>query len=602
MSQECTTFLIDYSASMLESTAKFEAYLEYALFDKAQRSRKTDYTHVVLANCAMEKNPNNVKNMFEVFAPSAPITLSSVVKICERLKAMRELDPLDTKQSNVFEALLAIGMQVNDKFNKRKMLKQVMVVTDDLDGLNVDSEDLEVVQANLDLRLILVYCAEQFPDNFSKTKWGQLLALKDGSRMFTLYEVLGTIERITHQPVKPVRVFHGQLRLGADMRNLAGCQQDPHCLCINVEGYPATKAVVSMSRKQVQKTEDGKYLPLQSVIEYEIHEPTEEDNEEYHVVPVPKEHVTKAYRYGADYVVLPELLEHERLYTTTPGLDIRGFIDTGKVLRHHLCSESVYIMADSREGTAADYVTFAALVDAMIAAEKFAIARYVQKKDSEVQMCLLCPLLVEPSTKKRPADDDAAEAKRALVLCRLPFAEDERSSDFPPLVKQEPADVMLDTTMAAFIDSMDMDAAAPPASWCSSSNVRSFDSFMKDSTLPLPDDPSLAETISDPACIPAIALHHQKHVLLEYFHQRFILRLNNGFSVADLRDSLRSKVSPWATAETSELAARIKDTCAVKLVERPPEATAGAYVDEEQDEASEVPPLEALLALGKRNP
>ncbi|AET38200.1 ATP-dependent DNA helicase YKU80 Ecym_2476 [Eremothecium cymbalariae DBVPG len=607
MSQECTTFLIDYSASMEEHLQKFEAYLEYSLFEKCQKARKTDYTQVVLANCSMEKNSSDVRNMFEVYPPTAPLDLRSLVKICERLRTLRELDLLENDRSYMLEALLAVGVQINEKFKKKKVLKQLVAVTDDLDGLDIDDDELEVIQANLDLRLILVYCGgKQFPDDFHKTKWGKLVSLHEGSMKFTLGEMLHTIEQVNHRPIKPVRVFQGQLRLGADFKNLESCQDDPYCMCINVEGYPATKAVTSLSRKQVQKTEDGSYIPLKSVVEYEIHEPSEKEDQEYEAITVSKDHIVKAFRYGADYISLPDVLASERIYQTTPGLDIRGFIDLFNVPRQYLCGESVYIIADTREGSEADFMAFSALVDAMITSKKLAIARYVQKNNSEVQMVVLCPLLVGSNLKKRTSDNPEAEPKRALVLCRLPFAEDERACDFLPFTNKYPKDEDMDAKMDQLVDLMDMDSDATEhhseTSWCSNSSIQPFTSFMKDSSLPLPSDPNLQE-VSDPICIPAIAIHRQKQVLLDYFHQRFILGQENAFSIGNMADSLMEQIAPRAPKATADLASQLKLGLGVKLAEKveyPNQfAPTDEIFDDDNDIDTNIPSLEKLLSIGK---
>ena len=173
--------------------------------------------------------------------------------------------------------------------------------------------------------------------------------------------------------------------------------------------------------------------------------------------------------------MLPPTLESERIYETEPGLDIRGFLDRKDFPRYYLNSESTFIVTDTRQGSRADYMALSALVDSLIKLEKFAIARYVQRKNSEVQMCLLCPILIDDTNGMKRKLGREEQHTRALILSRLPFAEDERSPDFPKLSYQRTTSgktlvedtTNLDSQMSMFIDSMDLDdnTGSSESSW-----------------------------------------------------------------------------------------------------------------------------------------
>ncbi|CAI5030065.1 CGH_1_HP_G0101200.mRNA.1.CDS.1 [Saccharomyces cerevisiae] len=133
-------------------------------------------------------------------------------------------------------------------------------------------------------------------------------------------ELLVEITSPATSVVKPVRVFSGELRLGADIlstqtSNPSGSMQDENCLCIKVEAFPATKAVSGLNRKTAVEVEDSQKKESED----------DQSGSSYIPVTISKDSVTKAYRYGADYVVLPSVLVDQTVYESFPGLDLRGF-------------------------------------------------------------------------------------------------------------------------------------------------------------------------------------------------------------------------------------------------------------------------------------
>lgn len=101
-------------------------------------------------------------------------------------------------------------------------------------------------------------------------------------------------------------------------------------------------------------------------------------------------------------------------------------------------------------------LAFSALIHALHELESYAVARYVQKDDAQVQILLLKP---------NPAVEDEFEC---LYDVPLPFAEDVRSYQFPPLdkvltvtgnvLKEHrllPSDD-LQQAMSDFVDAMDL--------------------------------------------------------------------------------------------------------------------------------------------------
>lgn len=314
--------------------------------------------------------------------------------------------------------------------------------------------------------------------------------------------------------VRPVKTFTGEFRIGANLLDESFIPRDDmSCVCFDVEGYPATKVDRPPGRKMygLNNQDEPEHISISN--DYEIRLYTDDfDNENemanadteelearpFDVQPVGKEELSKGYKYGNSTVVLPPVLEEKRKYKTLPGLDIRGVVANNALPRCYLTSESVFIVG--KKTSESDTRALAGIVDALTDLDLFAIARYVQKPNSEVQMVLLIPVYIKKNGgfhTKRKADDENLEDIRALILTRLPFFEDEKLSSFPPLTEAHttsgkilkkherflPNDEAL-SAMESYIKSMDMDQPENETDF--EGKKRIFNPLAGDTLLPLP--------------------------------------------------------------------------------------------------------------------
>ncbi|KAM3163426.1 ATP-dependent DNA helicase II subunit 2 [Lachancea thermotolerans] len=601
MGSEATTFIVDVSPSMVELgyVEQATAYIEYTLFLKSKKQRKTDWVNCFLANCPYSRNNHETANVFELMPFTAPIGAHKVIEILQELKSLiTRSAPGKHNINSMVQCLLVSSVSMRDEFKKRKVRKRIIVFTDNLDGLDLTEEELATLEQELDCSIVLVTCGLKVEER--KTSeipiWEKCIQKISGSMEVSMTALLQEIS--THRPavVKPVRIFQGELRLGAPIsdEDVTGPSYDS--ITVKVEGYPATKAVSSLNRRVVAKSEDGTFDPVKSVIEYEAIDDGEDS--EGGVASVSKEYVTKAYRYGSDYVVLPQAIESERTYKTKPGLDLRGFVGNESIPRHFLSSESTFIIPATKDGTRADFVSFSALVDSMIKLRKFAIARYVQKLNGEVQMCLLCPILI-PKKRKAPGDDETYT--RALVLNRLPFAEDERCSDYPRLAQaaasSDAETAEIDALMGELIDTMDL-GPGPDQTWCSTPLYRSFDPTVLEPTLPLPQPTEPRDSsVQDALCVPAIGIYRQQQILIEYMHQR-IVQGSVDFEVPGLPNDLQKKLFPSNELSKGTLL-KLQELLAIEVNNSRASSATPNDEQQDEDEFQEIPSLESLLARGR---
>lgn len=627
MSAEATTFVVDVSPSMIQDghLSKVIAYLEYTLLDKCKRQRKTDWISCYLANCRYTQNSQSISNVYEAQSFLAPITSVETIRLLSFLqsysdgidKAKRPEDDSNSTDTEPIESmvqcLLVSSLDTKDKFKTRKILRQTVIFTGDINGLDLSEEEIEVLKQEFNSRLILVDCRKRSGTDFNiddiyESRWGHLVKAIPGSMVFAMDDLL--LETTLPKPsiVKPVRIFAGELRLGAEVGGTTefndSSLDDKNCLCIKVEGYPATKAVSSLNRKLVIKEDQNgseHYEPVKSVIEYEVRDVTQDKS-----FTVDPGSIAKAYRYGSDYVVLPSTLDERRCFRTSPGIDIRGFLDRTRLPRFLLSSESRFILPDTKSGSGADKASFNALVDTMLEHDKISIVRFVAKRDAEVQMCMLCPLIMR---------GEQNEQVRTLVLCRLPFAEDERVASFPRLtnrtttsgqkIEDNKADESskIDTLMSNFIDSLDMDSSIKHEQESGSQYYLPLGQNVKDTTLPLPGDDAEKEILqgNDPLRIPAIHLHRQKQVLLEWIHQKLV----NGseeLQMPEIPDVLRDKIEPHynGSRNDAEMVELVK-LLNIKHVDKNfPSVDEQFEVQEDEEVAGSIPSLESILARGAR--
>lgn len=625
MSAEATTFVVDVSPSMIRNgyLLKVIAYLEYTLLDKSKRRRKTDWISCYLANCTLTKNSQSISNVYEAQEFFAPIESHNAISLLNILSSYgqdvksHEEDKVAELESieSMVQCLLVSSLDMKEKFKTRKMLRQTVVFTSDVNGLDLSEEEIDVMKEEFNSRLILVDCRKNNAKetfDIEDSRWGRLVKAIPGSMIFDIDDML--LETTLPKPniVKPVRIFSGELRLGAEITPTSSPNDskdqsffdDKRCICIRVEGYPATKPVSALNRKLVLKdTQNGSehYEQVKAVIEYEV-----QDEKSDKRFTVAQQSIAKAYRYGTDYVVLPSTLDDQRYYKTSPGIDIRGFLDRARLPRYMLSSESRFILPDTRSGSTADLVTFNALVDAMLEHDKVSIVRYVAKRDAEVQMCVLCPLKMF---------DEHNEEVQTLIFNRLPFAEDERVASFPRLTNRTTTsgkkiqdtnndeNSKIDSLMSDFIDSLDMDSTVKQDGEIDSHYYMPQAQSTKDTTLPLPGDDDEKALIqgNDPLKVPAIHLHRQKQVLLEWIHQKLVIGTGE-LQIPEMPDLLREKIEPHYNdkrdeTRTSELVKLLN----IKKTEKKSQSVDEQYDEQDDEDAAEnIPSLEAILARGKR--
>ncbi|CAB4254444.1 similar to Saccharomyces cerevisiae YMR106C YKU80 Subunit of the telomeric Ku complex (Yku70p-Yku80p), involved in telomere length maintenance, structure and telomere position effect [Maudiozyma barnettii] len=651
---ECTSFIIDVSERMIQTdkVKQLLQYLEYTLLEKCEKSRKTDWVDCFLTNHIHTDNSMQLENIYELQKMEAPLLGSQCQEISKMLCSLKPTDGINTDEFNTIEQCLLLStLQIKEKFHKRKMLRQIMCFTDDMKSITLEDSEIDEMLQEYTGRFVLVDCRttnQITKDNSSgvtgpENSWFRLISKCEGSTIVKLSELIQLTNTPRPPVVKPVRVFSGQLRLGAELTNIAMDNiseniSDTSCLCINVEGYPATKSISGLHRKLKTKNDEidnknfnNHYTIPKNVIEYEIYPENNKEKEQKSIikketeegqlpegVPISSKSVAKAYRYGTDYVVLPKMIADELYYETAPGIDIRGFMDQNQLPRRYLNSESVFIMADTRLGSIGDVTSFSALVDTLLETSRIAICRYVQKSGADVQMCALIPLNISTTNLKKVSTNNTLEENnthvRTLIISRLPFSEDERITILKDKLNnekvktetkdQEELEQKIDNLMSNFVDSMSIDT---PNDIPSEQYYQHFEEIPKFTNLPLPEQ--TIPLTQDPLQMYAITPFAQRQVLLDYFHKVIIEGQNSSeFTPPVLPENILQKIDPLHNGPSESMLNDIEQLTSILGIKKVPIKTEDNTLSNATDRkeleyniTEEAPPLDELLARGRRD-
>lgn len=581
--------------------------------------RKTDYISLYISNTYDMINDEDIEDIVQLCSCIAPVNgqlMHTLVLGLTKYNDLDEIREVDDGGHMVIKTMLLSAIQGREKFNTRKIKKQMVIFSDNLNNLDLEEDELGLVKDQLaDTKLILVNCSPS-TGNTEGSQWDQIINFQNdygiSPSVVSIEDLMKRINEIQIPLVKPVRIFSGELRFGANVEDITSSDlrvrekifEDKFSLCMTVEGYPATKAVSNLNRKVMIRqpkellSDDNKqyeYLPVKSIIEYEIsrsqttddqnesqngdikkEEEVEEENkikiktegsgnsgnsEKSNNIVVGVKNITKAYRYGSDYVVVPPTLSEEMEYHVAPGLDIRGFASRLSLPRQYLISESTMIVPDTRLGNKADVRSFNTLVDVMLKHDKIAIARYVSKFNGEVSMVCLCPLLVSNSDILKstyPPNFNSGESSahtRIMILNVLPYMEDEKHMVFPSLlnpctssgkIKKE-ENKLDDDLMQKFINSMDTDDIP------SLDNALLYRHYNEPSnghntSLLLPENNSTNDLLNkDPTLKPHVTLHYKNFVLNKWVEQKYLSHdpTSKTFELPEFPESLKDKTTPY---------------------------------------------------------
>ncbi|KXH66017.1 Ku70/Ku80 N-terminal alpha/beta domain-containing protein [Colletotrichum salicis] len=484
--KEASVYIVDLGSSMADChNGRTESDLDWSMryvWDKISTtvaaSRKTWTVGVIglktdETNNAMgeEEGYGNLSVLQEL----GPMTMTSLRELRDAVK------PSETETGDAVSAVVLAVDMIETFTKKLKYKRRIYLITDGMsviDGDDVDSiakkinhDGIELIVLGVDFDDAEYGFKEEDKPSIKKKNEGILqdfVSKCDNAQFATIAEAIGELDTPRLKPVKPYKTYDGPLTLGlADPPEALKIPHTP--AVINVERYFKTKqakaptastVVVSAEPGPSQQVEGGEpmegvestsagFAAVKSARAYKINDPDAPGGKR----DVEFDSLAKGYQYGRTAVAISESEWNVTKLETVKTFSIIGFIPCEKYEPFLNMGETCVTVG--RKFDEKSQLALSSLIHALYELESYAVARLVVKEKKDPVLVLLAPR-IEPDME-------------CLYDVPLPFAEDVRGYQFPPLDKvitvsgQKitanhrllPGDELTDA-MSGYVDSMDL--------------------------------------------------------------------------------------------------------------------------------------------------
>ncbi|KAK4114134.1 SPOC domain-like protein [Canariomyces notabilis] len=479
--KEATVYIVDLGESMADChNGRKESDLDFGMryvWDKitttVAASRKTWTVGVVGLNTEETNNAQDREGLegyehISVLQDIGPMTMSS-------LRELRSsIQPSYSSGGDAISAIVVAVSMIEEFTKKLKYHRKIILVTNGESPIDDDSSE-EVAERLNDVNIELVVIGVDFddPDYGFKEEDKSSLKAKNENILRKLVDqckngVFGTMAQAVEElavprikPVRPFKAYDGPLTLGDPSKYESA-------ISIHVERYFKTKRAVPPPASTVvigpdygvpsqSQTIDGdvemggtEFSGVKYMRSYKVNDPDAPGGKR----DVDFDDLAKGYQYGRTVVPFSESDMSITKLETKKSFTILGFVPFSSYDPFINMGETGIIVAQKHNEQAE--LALSAFIHALHELESYAVARYVQKDLAQPQILLLKP---------NPGIEDEFEC---LYDVPLPFAEDVRSYQFPPLdkvltvtgsiLKEHrllPSDD-LKQAMSDFVDSMDL--------------------------------------------------------------------------------------------------------------------------------------------------
>ncbi|KAH6998760.1 SPOC like C-terminal domain-containing protein [Ilyonectria sp. MPI-CAGE-AT-0026] len=440
--KEATVFILDLGSSMAQiHSGRSESDLDWGMqyvwdkiTDLVAASRKTLCVGVLGLRSDETDNKLQDDEGYEnisVLQELGPMTMTSLRELQAKIK------PSSTEFGDAISAIV-LAVDMIDTFTKKlKWNRKIVLITDgrgpiDDDGISDISKKIN--DSNIQLTVLGVdfddleygFKEEDKPtEKAQNEKTLQSLVNDCQNGVYaSIVEAIDEIDTPRVKSVKPYKTFDGALTLGDPKRF-------PAAMNINVERYFKThlarplaastvvvkseQGVGSQSTQTVEgdEMEGVEFAAVKQARSYKVNDPDAPGGKR----DVEFESLAKGFEYGRTAVHISESEYNITKIETTKSFSIVGFIPCIKY-EPFLNMGEVCVTIARRADTKSE-VALSSLIWALSELESYAVARIVPKDGKDPQLVLLAPN-IEPDLE-------------CLYDVPLPFAEDVRSYQFPPL-------------------------------------------------------------------------------------------------------------------------------------------------------------------------
>ncbi|KAI1098989.1 ATP-dependent DNA helicase II subunit 2 [Jackrogersella minutella] len=443
--KEATVYIIDLGSSMRDCHGgRIESDLDWGMryvWDKISTtvaaSRKTWTVGVVGVRTDETSNPlhghegEGYENI-SILQELGPMNLTSLRNLQGLIK------PSDTESGDSISAIV-LAVDMIERFTKKLKYKRKIILVTDGEGA-VDPDDIDDISAKIkDCDIELVILGVDFDDaEFGFKEEDKSSQKKVNEGIFkdlinkcdglygTMAEAISELEIPRIKPVRPYKTYDGELTLGNPAEH-------KDALSISVERYfkthkatipPASRVVLSTGPGPSQAAEGnemegveptGAFAAVKNARTYRVNDPEAPGGKR----DVEFESLAKGYEYGKTAVHISESEYNITKIETTKCFTILGFIHQEKYDPFFNMGETGQTVAQKLNDAAA--LKLSSFIHSLRELESYAVARLVTKDGKEPALILLAPH-IEPDFE-------------CLYDVPLPFAEDVRNYQFPPLDK-----------------------------------------------------------------------------------------------------------------------------------------------------------------------
>ncbi|KAI8671551.1 ATP-dependent DNA helicase II subunit 2 [Fusarium keratoplasticum] len=439
--KEATIFILDLGSTMAQThSGRSESDLDWSMryvWDKitdiVAASRKTLCVGVVGFRTDETDNKLQDDDGYEniaVLQELGPMSMSSLRNLQSVIK------PSETWSGDAISAIV-VAVDMMDTFTKKlKWNRKIILITDgqgpmDADGLSDISKKMN--DSNIQLTVLGVdfdnpdygFKEEDKPNTKEENEKALKLLVDDCQNgvFATIAEAIDELDTPRIKSVKPYKTYDGTLTLGDPERF-------PSAMKINVERYfkthlarPLTASTVvvksegtgfeSTQAVEGDEMEGVEFSAVRQARSYKVNDPDAPGGKR----DVEFEDLAKGFEYGRTAVHISESEHNITKIETQKSFSIVGFIPCSKYEPFLNLGEVCVTVASKFDAKSA--LALSSLVWALSELESYGIARIVPKDGKDPQLVLVAPG-VEPDME-------------CLYDIPLPFAEDIRSYQFPPL-------------------------------------------------------------------------------------------------------------------------------------------------------------------------
>ncbi|XDG01545.1 hypothetical protein ABKA04_001160 [Annulohypoxylon sp. FPYF3050] len=443
--KEATVYIIDLGSSMGDChNGRIESDLDWGMryvWDKitttVAASRKTWTVGVIgvrtdeTNNHLQDQQGDGYENI-SILQELGPMNLSSLRSLQTLVK------PSDTESGDSISAIV-LAIDMIERFTKKLKYKRKIILVTDGEG-SVDPDDFDDIAGKIkDCGIELTVLGVDFDDvefgfkeedkssqkRTNEQLLKELVAKCDGL-YGTMAEAISELEMPRIKPFRPYKTYDGELTLGNPAEH-------KDAMSISVERYFKThKATIPPASRVVLSTDSGPsqaaggdemegvenssaFAAVKNARTYKVNDPEAPGGKR----DVEFESLAKGYEYGRTAVHISESEYNITKIETTKCFTILGFVHQEKYDPFFNMGETCQTVPQKLNDGAA--LKLSSFIHSLQELESYAVARIVTKDGKEPALILLAPH-IEPDFE-------------CLYDVPLPFAEDVRNYQFPPLDK-----------------------------------------------------------------------------------------------------------------------------------------------------------------------